>query len=122
MGRRESYGDGIEVPGPAVILTAGVDVQVDRLELQVVGWAEHLERWVIAMQAVDGNPRERSTWVALADRLGYQTPYVVLLPDNSIALPTDTLTVNGTLALQIGGVLGGSAWDITTRLVCKVIG
>lgn len=59
---------------------------------------------------------------AIADRLSYQTPYVVLLSDASIALPTDTITVNGTLALQIGGVLGGSAWDITTRLVCKEIG
>lgn len=59
---------------------------------------------------------------AIADRLGYQTPYVVLVPHDSIALATDTLTVNGTLALEIGGVLGGSAWDITTRLVCNVIG
>jgi len=60
--------------------------------------------------------------VAIADRLGYQTPYVVLVRHDSGALATDTLTVNGTLALQIGGVLNGSAWDITTRLVCKVIG
>ena len=60
--------------------------------------------------------------VALADRLGYQTPYVVLVRYDSVALPSDTLTVNGTLALQIGGVLNGSAWDITTRLVCKEIG
>ena len=60
--------------------------------------------------------------VALADRLGYQTPYVVLVRYDSVALPSYTLTVNGTLALQIGGVLNGSAWDITTRLVCKEIG
>lgn len=67
MGRREHYP--AEVPAAAVILTAGVDVQIDRLELQVVGWGEHLERWVVAMQAVDGNPRERLTWAALAERL-----------------------------------------------------
>lgn len=63
-------------------------------------------------------PEER----AIADRLGYQTPYVVLVPQDSGALATDTITVNGTLALHIGGVLGGSAWDITTRLVCTQVG
>lgn len=72
MARREEYA--AEVPAGAVILTAGVDVQADRLELQVVGWGEHLERWVVAYSTIDGDPRRAETWAALASKLseGYE--------------------------------------------------
>lgn len=58
---------------------------------------------------------------AIADRLSYTTPYVVVLAYDTVALVTDTITVGG-MTLQIGGVLNGSGWDITTRLVCQEVG
>ncbi len=55
--RREDYPFGAEpgkpntdavVPAGAVILTAAVDVQEDRLEYEVAGWGRNRERWSIA--------------------------------------------------------------------------
>jgi phage terminase large subunit GpA-like protein len=37
LARRESYGPG-QIPWPILYLTAGVDVQDDRLEIEIVGW------------------------------------------------------------------------------------
>ncbi len=70
MKRREQYGDGIEVPERGVFLTAGVDVQVDRFELQVQAWGEYDERWVVDWRVIPGDPRQPATRAALADALG----------------------------------------------------
>jgi phage terminase large subunit GpA-like protein len=70
MARRESYGKDVEVPGAAVVLTAGVDVQVDRLELLVMGWGPAAERWVVDRRSVPGDPKRSETWAALLEALG----------------------------------------------------
>ena len=44
--RREGYQRGM-VPTGALILTAGVDVQRDRLEVEVVAWGRGLESWSV---------------------------------------------------------------------------
>ncbi len=68
--RRESYGSDVDVPAPAVCLTAGVDVQVDRFEVQVIGWGPAGERWVIDPQrVVPGDPRRTETQAALMETL-----------------------------------------------------
>ena len=66
--RKESYGDA-DVPGPAPCLTAGVDVQVDRFELQVIAWGLAGERWVVDWRAVPGDPRRTETQAALLEAL-----------------------------------------------------
>ena len=43
--RRERFGD--QLPAGAAVLTAGMDVQGDRLEAQLVGWGADEEPWVI---------------------------------------------------------------------------
>jgi phage terminase large subunit GpA-like protein len=68
LGRRERY-DAEEVPAAASVLTAGVDVQANRVELQVVAWGLRLERWVIAYETIPGDPRRRETWDELSRRL-----------------------------------------------------
>lgn len=68
LARREAYPS--EVPALASVITAGVDVQADRLELQVVAWGEHLERWVIDWTPIPGDPRRAETWELLLDVLG----------------------------------------------------
>lgn len=40
------------VPAGAVVLTAGVDIQNDRFELDVYGWAEGYERWHIHTEVI----------------------------------------------------------------------
>jgi phage terminase large subunit GpA-like protein len=66
LSRREHYEN---VPAAAAILTAGVDVQANRLEMQVVAWGLNLERWVMDWRSIDGDPRLRETWARLADAL-----------------------------------------------------
>jgi phage terminase large subunit GpA-like protein len=68
--RREDYGEGVEIPIEAVCLTAGVDVQVDRFELLVVGWGAASERWVVDWRSIPGDPRRTETRAALLDALG----------------------------------------------------
>ena len=63
MSRCEEYE--AEVPDGAVVLTAGVDVQDDRLEVEIVGWGKGLENWGITNRILIGNPSEQGVWDAL---------------------------------------------------------
>ena len=47
-----------EVPAGVKILTAGIDVQKDRLECEVVGWGAGEERWNIAYEVFPGDPSD----------------------------------------------------------------
>lgn len=49
---RESYD--AEVPNGVLLLTAGVDIQGDRLEVEIVGWGLGEESWSIAHHVIDG--------------------------------------------------------------------
>ncbi len=69
IARRESYGEDVEVPAPAVMLTCGVDVHEDRFELQVVAWGPGAERWVVDWRTVPGNPKEPDARAGLLDAL-----------------------------------------------------
>lgn len=60
--RAEPYGDTTEVPDGVGCLTAGVDVQGDRLEVVVWGWGEHQESWAIAWEQIDGDPGTQRPW------------------------------------------------------------
>lgn len=66
--RAEDYPLG-SVPRGALILTAAVDTQHNRLELLVLGWGEGLERWVVDHQVIMGDPSEERTWALLDDKL-----------------------------------------------------
>lgn len=61
--RREPF-DG-KVPEEAVILTAGVDVQDDRLEVSIIGWGKDDESYVIDHRELYGDPSTPSTWTSL---------------------------------------------------------
>ncbi len=51
--RRERYN--CEVPEEVLVLTAGVDVQDDRFEVEVVGWGVDKESWGIKYQVIYGD-------------------------------------------------------------------
>jgi len=51
--RREQYA--ADVPDGALILTAGIDVQRDRIEMEVVGWGEGEESWNIDYRVIFGD-------------------------------------------------------------------
>ncbi len=58
--RREAYS--LPLPENILVLTAGVDVQKDRLEVQVDGWGFGFEKWVIDYQVLTGSPAEQTVW------------------------------------------------------------
>lgn len=56
--RRESYAGNLgdfDVPNGALVLTAGVDIQDDRIELEVVGWGLFDENWSIRYVVIPGD-------------------------------------------------------------------
>lgn len=65
--RREYYG--CEVPDGVLVLTAGVDVQDDRLEVEVVGWGAGKESWGIEYRAIYGDPGQQAVWEQLDEFL-----------------------------------------------------
>lgn len=58
--RRETYS--AEVPQNAIVLTAAVDVQDDRLEMEVVGWGEGEESWGIEYRTIYGDLSQPGPW------------------------------------------------------------
>ncbi len=58
--RREAYA--APVPQDALVLVSGVDVQDDRLELEVVGFGEGEESWSVDYRVIWGDPAQRQVW------------------------------------------------------------
>lgn len=63
MKRRERYNS--EVPPEVMYLTAGVDTQDDRLEIEVVGWGPEFESWGIKYAVLYGNTKLKQVWTDL---------------------------------------------------------
>lgn len=66
---------GQTIPDGAALLTAGVDVQPDRLELEVVGWGRDEESWSIDHQVFPGDPSSNEVWDQLDDYLQGRWPH-----------------------------------------------
>lgn len=53
------------VPIGALVLTAGVDVQGNRWEINVWGWAQGLQSWIVDHHVIEGNPADERDWEAV---------------------------------------------------------
>jgi phage terminase large subunit GpA-like protein len=60
--RREAYA---AVPAAVGVVTAGVDVQANRLELAIYGWGAGEESWAIAHHRIYGDPELDDVWQRL---------------------------------------------------------
>lgn len=60
VNRREVYD--AQVPEDVLVLTAGVDVQDDRFEVEVVGWGVGKESWGIRYQKIYGDMLKEQVW------------------------------------------------------------
>lgn len=63
-GRLEDYAPD-RLPEGAIVLTAGVDVQRDRLESTVFAWGEGKESWAVEHRVIWGSPDSQETWAGL---------------------------------------------------------
>jgi phage terminase large subunit GpA-like protein len=71
--RREDYKIGV-VPKGGLFLTAGVDIQKDRIELEVVAWGRGKESWSVDYQVLEGQTAEAPVWQKLTAALNYFYP------------------------------------------------
>jgi phage terminase large subunit GpA-like protein len=54
-----------EVPQPVALLTAGADLQHDRIEVETVGWGRGFESWSIRYDVIYGDPSGPHLWQQL---------------------------------------------------------
>ena len=57
------------VPAGALVLTAGIDVQGNRIECEVVGWGENERSWSIDYFILRGDPAMPPLWQELDERI-----------------------------------------------------
>lgn len=86
--RREPYAIGA-VPAAAVLLTAAVDVQKDRLEATVVGWNRR-EAWVVDHHVILGDTSTDVPWRDLDQLVGKAWPHDSGTPLSISLLAIDT--------------------------------
>ncbi|MFN4202603.1 MAG: phage terminase large subunit family protein [Tabrizicola sp.] len=67
--RRERWTSGT-VPAGGLFLTAGADVQKDRIEVDVWAWGRGLESWLVDHVVIEGGPGDPACWQQLTDLLG----------------------------------------------------
>lgn len=58
------------LPDGVLVLTAGADVQRDRVELEIVGWGHGEESWSIDYQIFGGNTKHAEVWEKVEAHLG----------------------------------------------------
>ncbi len=63
--RREVYT--ADIPDGVLLLTAGVDVQDNRLEVEIVGWGRDYESWGLYKKVINKDPQLESTWLELEE-------------------------------------------------------
>jgi phage terminase large subunit GpA-like protein len=84
---RSSYG---VIPQQACLVTAGVDVQKDRLEIEVVAWDREGQSWSLAYDRIYGDPSAKDVWRELDAYLvrTYEHESGHLLPVHACAVDT----------------------------------
>ena len=70
-------------------VTAGVDTQDDRLEVQIVGWGKGMAAWVLDYVVLWGDPADDAVWVALTDLLNRPIEHI-----NGHALPIQSTAID----------------------------
>ena len=67
LARRESYGP--DLAAGVAVLTVGVDIGGDRLELELVGWGRGEESWSVEYRVLPGDPAGAQVWRDLDEYL-----------------------------------------------------
>lgn len=63
-----------KVPAGVAVLTAGVDMQQDRLEVEIVGWGVGEESWSVDYRVLWGDPLRPDVWERLDEVLDIEWP------------------------------------------------
>lgn len=76
--RAEEFGE--TLPPAIEVVTAGVDTQNDRLEVELVGWGEGDESWSLGYEVLWGDPASPDVWAELDQVLATRFPRTGLPP------------------------------------------
>jgi phage terminase large subunit GpA-like protein len=70
-------GPELKIPDEVLCLTAGVDVQDDRLEISIIGWTRDGVALVLGHEVIWGSPGDDTTWAELDELLktAWRHPY-----------------------------------------------
>lgn len=100
LGKREEYASGAAevlaeagqfIPDRVAIISVGVDVQPDRLEVETVGWGRDEESWSLDVQVFPGDPSSTEVWDTLDDYLSERWPHRAMengMPVSATAIDT----------------------------------
>lgn len=110
-----------DVPAGGLYLTAGVDMQADRLECEVVAWGVGEESWSIGYYVLWGDVLQRDVWDDLEDLLAstYQHESGAVMPIMATCMDTGGTSgmtqaaydwLKGKTGRRIFGIKGVSGW------------
>lgn len=77
------------VPARACLLTAGVDVQDNRLEVGLYAWNRRKESWLVHYEVIAGDTREPEPWIRLDEMLAAEWPH-----EHGMTLPIRVMCVD----------------------------
>jgi phage terminase large subunit GpA-like protein len=62
-------------PAGVLVVTAGIDVQEDRIELEIVGWGIEEESWSLDYRIIRGDTEQSEVWATLDEVLLRRIPH-----------------------------------------------
>ena len=91
--KREDYQQEI-VPSGGLFLTAGADVQKDRIECEVVAWGRNRESWSVGYFIINGDTAREDVWNELTDfsRRYFEHSFGAMLPISRFAIDSGFAT------------------------------
>jgi phage terminase large subunit GpA-like protein len=107
--RREPYLEAGTVPDEVLLVTAGVDVQGDRLEAEAIGWGDQEESWGLGVRVFAGNPLAPAVWKELDEWLAMTR----WKRGDGVALKV------AAAGIDTGGQVGGEGWSDMVHAFCK---
>lgn len=87
--RREPYRIG-KVPRGGLLLTAGVDVQANRLEVEIVAWGRRRESWSVDYRVYEGNTTQQAVWDKITHLFNEKIPTEYGIPLEIARIAVDT--------------------------------
>ncbi len=92
--QRETYKIGV-IPYGGLFLTAGVDIQKDRVECEVVAWGRQKQSWSVEYFVLDGDTAKPEVWRKLETVLNNDYPH-----ESGVTLPIRVMCVDSGYATQ----------------------
>ncbi len=112
MKRQEIYA-AEPLPEGVLLLTAGVDVQADRLEVEIVGWGENYENWSIEYMKILGDPSlEGGVWNTLDHVLSRRWTHPAGVTMNIFASAVDSGYLTQTVYKYCKERWQGNVWAV----------